>query len=274
MKRHLITGAVAVLALTAGACSSTNTTALPSPHDTSEARDTSLSTAEVGDTLTTECMSTNPCAASFTITDITASDTCVGRFDNYDDGIGQLDEGKMYVSMTGEFKVDSSDNGWTMMHDPKAIDGDGFTITADKAFYCHADEPYSEWSTNVDEGQKARVFGAWIVPDDATHLLLMDHQIEIPELTAASDAATPAQEDAAPVSQPSATPAAPATTQDPVPAPAVSPPVGFTGAPNGEPQPLHGKVIDYCFEDMTMYEPGTTMFTDGTTGFTLECANG
>lgn len=273
MKRHLITGTVAVLALAAGACSSTNTTALPSPHNTSEASDTNLPTAEVGDTLATECMSTNPCSASFTITDITASDTCVGRFDNYGDGIDQLDEGKMYVSMAGEFEVDYSNNGWTMMHDPKFIDGEGFTITGSSGF-CHSDEPYSSWSTTVDEGQKARVFGAWIVPDDATHLLLMDHQIDIPEV-----------EDAAPSPEPtvpatSAEVPAPPTPKDApaseptVEAPAASPPVGFTGAPNGAPQPLEGKTIDYCFEDMTMYEPGTTMFTDGTTGFTLECANG
>ncbi|WP_019289812.1 hypothetical protein [Rhodococcus pyridinivorans] len=49
------------------------------------------------------------------------------------------------------------------------------------------------------------------------------------------------------------------------------PPVGFTGAPNGDPQPLVGKVIDYCMGP-PMYQPGTTQFTDGTTGWTQECA--
>lgn len=50
-----------------------------------------------------------------------------------------------------------------------------------------------------------------------------------------------------------------------------NPPVGYTGAPVGDPQPLVGKVVDYCMTD-PMYQTGTTMFTDGTTGWTQECA--
>ncbi|MFF0816658.1 hypothetical protein ACFYVR_16125 [Rhodococcus sp. NPDC003318] len=52
-----------------------------------------------------------------------------------------------------------------------------------------------------------------------------------------------------------------------------SPPIGFTGAPIGDPAPLVGKVIDYCME-YPMYQNGTTMFTDGTTGWTQQCASG
>ncbi|QIX48960.1 MULTISPECIES: acyltransferase [Rhodococcus] len=65
------------------------------------------------------------------------------------------------------------------------------------------------------------------------------------------------------------------TTDAPAPAqaPVGSPPVGYTGAPIGDPQPLVGKVIDYCM-DSSMYQTGTTMFTDGTTGWTQECAAG
>lgn len=45
---------------------------------------------------------------------------------------------------------------------------------------------------------------------------------------------------------------------------------GYTGAPNGAPQPLD-KTISYCMND-PIYQPGTTMFTDGTTGWTTYCA--
>lgn len=48
------------------------------------------------------------------------------------------------------------------------------------------------------------------------------------------------------------------------------PAVGFTGAPNGDPQPLD-KTISYCMDDPS-YQPCTTMFTDGTTGWTSYCA--
>lgn len=62
------------------------------------------------------------------------------------------------------------------------------------------------------------------------------------------------------------------TTPESAPA-AESAPIGFTGAPNGAPQPLVGKVIGHCMTG-PMYQTGTTMFTDGTTGWTQQCANG
>ncbi|APE10995.1 MULTISPECIES: acyltransferase [unclassified Rhodococcus (in: high G+C Gram-positive bacteria)] len=71
---------------------------------------------------------------------------------------------------------------------------------------------------------------------------------------------------------------APTTTSEEVSAPAVEapaaeqPPVGYTGAPIGDPQPLVGKVIDYCM-DPSVSQTGTTQFTDGTTGWTQECAD-
>ena len=74
-----------------------------------------------------------------------------------------------------------------------------------------------------------------------------------------------------------AVPVAPTTTAtepgDPQPQSTTSPPVGYTGAPNGDPQPLVGKVVDYCMTG-PMYQAGTTMFTDGTTGWTQDCAGG
>ncbi|GAA4809757.1 MULTISPECIES: nuclear transport factor 2 family protein [Tomitella] len=68
-------------------------------------------------------------------------------------------------------------------------------------------------------------------------------------------------------------PPAPAAVEQSVTTADSAPPVGFTGAPRGEPQPLTGKTIDYCMDDPTMYQPGTTMFTDGTTGWTQDCAS-
>lgn len=55
--------------------------------------------------------------------------------------------------------------------------------------------------------------------------------------------------------------------------PASAPPVGYTAGPVGDPQPLVGKVIDYCM-DGDLYQVGTTQFTDGTTGWTQDCATG
>lgn len=83
-----------------------------------------------------------------------------------------------------------------------------------------------------------------------------------PLATAAEPEAVPEQAAAEPA------PAAAPTPQAPSPEPRW--PVGYTGAPVGDPQPLVGKVIDYCMG--AGYQTGTTQFTDGTTGWTTECA--
>ncbi|WP_418346094.1 acyltransferase [Rhodococcus pyridinivorans] len=91
----------------------------------------------------------------------------------------------------------------------------------------------------------------------------------LPETAGEAVAEAPPAEQA-PAVEPTATPE---QTQPAAPQPeaATAPPVGYTGAPNGAPQPLVGKTIDYCM-DGDMYQPGTTQFTDGTTGWTQECA--
>ncbi|WP_157662953.1 hypothetical protein [Prescottella equi] len=51
-------------------------------------------------------------------------------------------------------------------------------------------------------------------------------------------------------------------------------PIGMTGAPGHDsPAPMVGKTVDYCM-DQSMYQRGTTKFTDGTTGWTEQCAYG
>lgn len=85
---------------------------------------------------------------------------------------------------------------------------------------------------------------------------------------------------AAPAPAPAATQAPIETTVDDV-APTYTapttqkqqPPIGFTGAPNQAPAPLVGKTVDYCM-DQSQYQRGTTKFTDGTTGWTEQCAYG
>lgn len=102
-------------------------------------------------------------------------------------------------------------------------------------------------------GQDIRV--EWVLPETVTPAVTVETTEQAPAVEV-TPTATQTQ------------PAAATQTQ-----PATAPPVGFTGAPNGDPQPLVGKTIDYCM-DGDMYQPGTTQFTDGTTGWTQECATG
>lgn len=108
-------------------------------------------------------------------------------------------------------------------------------------------------------GQDVRV--EWVLPETATPV--------------AADMPAAEQEQA--VEQAPAVEVTPTVAQTPAAAevetqPATAPPVGYTAGPVGDPQPLVGKVIDYCLGG-DLYQVGTTQFTDGTTGWTQECAN-
>lgn len=88
---------------------------------------------------------------------------------------------------------------------------------------------------------------------------LPDPAIENSEL---GNAPAPAQ----PIAEAPAAAPATAPQQQAPPADAVT---GFTGAPNGAPTAIN-KTISYCMNGPE-YQPGTTMFTDGTTGWTTQC---
>lgn len=136
----------------------------------------------------------------------------------------------------------------------------------------------------IVEGGKFHQFGDLVKGDDGWRKRCPDIYREAANLTPPTPSPEPEPE---PESEPAATvepAAAPATTQPPEPATATHvqtspdtsttytpPPVGFTGAPDGPPHPLYNKTIDFCLGEGT--QPGTTMFTDGTTGWTTHCAN-
>ena len=89
---------------------------------------------------------------------------------------------------------------------------------------------------------------------------------EVAGLASSSAPSEATGEEVAPV-----TPAAPAAPAEPA-APSAPPVVGFTEAPgHGSPTPMN-KTISSCGDPM-MHQPGTTFFTDGTSGWTQECAD-
>lgn len=110
-------------------------------------------------------------------------------------------------------------------------------------------------------GSRTATYGFAVDEDELT-----DVTLQIGELTFTGDMITVfsptvvVRPDSAPQPQP----------QEPPVTTTTAPPIGFTGAPVGPPQPLHGKTIAECMAGN--YEPGTTLFTDGTTGWTEECA--
>ena len=118
-----------------------------------------------------------------------------------------------------------------------------------------------------DKGFTSRGCGTWELLDDS------DAASGTPTPANATPAhATPANADPKQQQQASRQQPAPAA---PAQQPAADGPIGFTGDPNREtPKVLSGKQIASCLStsDPSSYQPGTTLFTDGTTGWTAECA--
>lgn len=117
------------------------------------------------------------------------SDECKQGYDDYGFGVPELEEGQTYLQIEGEFELRTGENGWTMLEDPSIIDGEGFTQLPSSAVYCREEADYEMWSTTLDVGQKSRNYGAWIVPEDATHMLIHDVKIELPENDEATELA-------------------------------------------------------------------------------------
>lgn len=169
------------------------------------------------------------------------------------------------------------------------VDPEGFSVSpldiASGEGPCANDQP-SEF-INMTPGQKRRAAVTLEAPVGATSMVystslikdaepvtwdIADHVAELAVVTPAGFAEQKAAQASSvpePVAQPSV------VQQAPIPAPRqASPPIGITEAPGvAAPAPLVGKQVQRCMSD-SMYQQGTTLFTDGTTGWTEQCAYG
>lgn len=155
------------------------------PSDGAKA-DNEMREADLAAPIKLHCYSHNPCDATYTPEKWVMSDTCHGRVDSY--GMGpELKDGQTYLQTNGVFEVESANNGWTMMHDPYLITKDGFTETVAMAVNCHPSGSDQLWSSTVDSGQKARLFGVWIVPESAEYIVLGGVKMRAPDTDAGSE---------------------------------------------------------------------------------------
>lgn len=73
-----------------------------------------------------------------------------------------------YLQILAEVDVQKLDNplshGLVFLHDPKFVDGEGFTKEADSAVDCKSDNSYDPWISPTEVGNKTRRYGAFIVP--------------------------------------------------------------------------------------------------------------
>lgn len=284
--------AVGVLALSG--CSTEGT----SEEETTQSAETTTSEASnefaaVGDTIPADC-ATGDCLGQLQVTEILVGQQCkvVDEFL----GAPEVPAGKKLVQISGiqEATTEKTDPATgeplRMMADwPETWDKDGFKTSADPMAGCVDPDGYEPWGSVSAKGEKMRVYGTFLIPQDNDVLGIGKSRFDLAKAESASPSSSAPSSTAAeeskektllpqgggnapavsPQSQPAVAEQAP--VQASIAEQSPEPVIGYTEAPGQvAPQPME-KTIASC-GDATM-EIGTTFFTDGTSGWTQQCAN-
>lgn len=286
---------LAVSALLLGGCSedsATETSTSETPTTQSTAAEQGF--AKVGDTIPVGCQS-GQCTGELKVEEILLGQDCKVPLlaDEVPEGM-QLAQLSGIVTATEKVvDTDGSEIG-VRPEGPVAWDSEKFKTTGEWGGGCDIPQGYEQWAvTPAKMDEKVRTYGAFLIPADAQTLGIADSKFDLREASSAtksttSSAATSSQaappqsaDGAAPSSaakQGSAAqqnaPAEQAPAVAPAPAPAqqdAGPVVGYTEAPGQvQPHPLD-KQIASCGAP-SIHQLGTTFFTDGTSGWTQDCA--
>lgn len=251
--------------------------------------------ASVGDTIPADC-AIGQCIGEFKIEEILVDEECKVIDDFL--GVPPVPEGKKLIQISGvqENTTDLKDptNGELLgmsLDFPQTWDNDDFRNSAEPFTGCVDPDGYEPWGTISERGEKMRAYGAFLIPSDNELLGIGNSRFDLTKLRkpatsstsstsaqdhASSEAPRPGQPNAEEPAAPAAVEAsAPVQEQAPAPAPvqeqAPEPVIGYTEAPGQVAPHQLDKTIASC-GDSTM-EIGTTFFTDGTSGWTQQCAN-
>lgn len=301
--RTPLVGIMSALMLTTTACANTDSasTSDTSTPETSETPASSSPTSrgitkDLGEDAGYFCNGPDgACGVTFSIQNMQASDSCTELgMEPSPSGEGQ--GAKMLrvdskIAATPEIPVD--DVGYfTGLSSWNFQTEDGLTVPAQEAYDCMGDATTArnDFNQPIVPGSTVLRHELYVLPENVTSLRLVTPEAEgyweweLPQPAEANHdpepSAAPAPSPAvAPAPAPAAAPApspapapAPVAPPTPAPAPTPAPVVGFTGAPGHDPIRVLDKTIASCGDPM-MHETGTTFFTDGTSGWTMDCAN-
>ncbi|WP_267208166.1 MULTISPECIES: hypothetical protein [Corynebacterium] len=222
--------------------------------------------AAVGDTLPVGCDG-GECQGSLEVEEILLGGQCVAG------GEADVAEGETLVQVRG---VLSAEDGEVRLDAPVVWDKENFKNTGKPVDACEKPSGYEPWSTDASAEEKVRVYGAFAVPEAAVTLGIEGAKFDLAEVekggaTHASPATQVTESADAPASEASAT-VVTEQTLPPAEAEPAEPVIGFTEAPGNEAPHVMDKQIASC-GDPSIHETGTTFFTDGTSGWTQQCAS-
>lgn len=288
MKR--VFGAVLVASfLFAGCSTSSEDEGTPTSEQPSQTTEAEKKFAQVGDTIPVDCQGNN-CGGELVVEEIQLGGDCKTRLVEE-----AIPDGFQLVQITGvltaveEIKDSTGAEIGVRQEVPEAWDSEQFKSTAEWGGGCGVPQGYEQWSaTPARVGEKVRSYGTFLISDDAQVLGIANSKFDLKEITPAPEESTssgapsaiasPAEaaEQASAVEPETPVYEAPAEAEAPVQAPAPAPQeaepvIGYTEAPGQVEPQVMGKQIASC-GDPSIHQTGTTFFTDGTTGWTENCA--
>lgn len=284
MKKTLAVVSASILAFSLAACGggdSTSEETTPSATGAPSAPPQDDVDVAVGETITLVQDVAGSRQVELTIEDISVSEQCHHGHNDYTDS---REDGGYYIQLTGEMDAIAGERGYQLSETwMTGTTADGYAVTFSPAFSCMNPEEvmpgYQAFDNRIIAGQKARgVLEFWAEELPATITLVEPYEPtkftwQVPEpSTPAEPAESAAEERHTPSPTLPAAPEAPAAPAEPAEPAAPAPVVGFTGAPGHDQPRVLDKTIASC-GDPALHQPGTTFFTDGTSGWTEQCQN-
>lgn len=114
---------------------------------------------------------------------LTIHEMTLGEECRYGELLSDLQPGFQYLQLTADFDVQrlgspTYDLG-EMLATPRTIDSEGFTKEAEWAASCVPSTEHDQWNVILTGGEKACVYGAFIVPDDTEVVEIQDYKFDV-----------------------------------------------------------------------------------------------
>ena len=275
MMKRIIGATLASCVLFLAGCSDSADHAEETATQETTTEETNPEFAQIGDTIPVDCAG-NECSGELKVEKIQLGGECEVPLLAEDAPEGmQLVQINGVLTATKEVTDDTGAELGVFPETPVAWDSEDFKTTAEWAKFCDIPQQQELWDfLPAKMGEKVRIYGSYLIPQGAKELGIANSKfdlskVEKPEDQSASEPTSKKTTEKSEqsieettVEQPSAAPAEP--EDDPV--------VGYTEAPGQEEPNVMEKQIASC-GDPSIHETGTTFFTDGTSGWTQNCAN-
>lgn len=278
--------------LTASALAFTGCTAESStgdaPPETLQTADDGPVAGIVGKQHGMDCAEIGDCSVLFTVDELRVINECSNSI------TGEIVQGPLIdlratiTTASSPITPEFDSAKWSIFTDWSVLDSSGNNIPIEIESKCLPDEGWrGTWDQDTFPGDTRKTEQRYRIPEDAQILRLTDSlnqtrwEFELPAMEPTHEedpsvpppAVTPNPTPPVPAPSPTFTQLPDPTPEVPAPAPETPAPViGFTGAPGHDAPRVLDKTIASCGDPM-IHETGTTFFTDGTSGWTQECAN-